>query len=533
VSSGARAVILKPLDWIIFSGLLAALVLLAWGVRRYMRSVSDFIILNRCMRKYLGLSTWGSEGIGLISIAYIAEQGFTSGLGYAWMTLLNSALYIPLFGIIGFGIRRFRATRVQTIPQYHEMRFSRGVRICSGVVLATGGILNMAIFPVVSSQFLVRFMALPESVDILGSQWQTVHLCMLVLIGLSLSVALMGGMVTVIVTDYVQGLILTIALFTVAALAIWTAGLSGIDRTMQEQFGEAGYNPFVTTDGGDGYGLTWVVFFVLSGVLAPLCFPPSTAKLSATDNTDTTRKMALLSQIIAPGRTMIILLLGVCALAAMGAAEPGVTASESYERYATATFIQGITPIGLLGLCAAGMVFAYITTDNSYYLAWSAILVNDVIAPMRGRPLTQRSHLFLLRVVMVCIAVFLFLWGLFYDPDESLLSYIYLTGAIMTAAGIITLFGLYWRRANSAGAYLTLALCLMIPVADLIGKKVMDDYPLKSHQSGLIALVLSFLAFFICGLVSSRGQARWHNYGREVREEDRLRRDAAKRGSHA
>ena len=527
---GSRLLPLILLDWIIFAGLLVALVILAWSVRRFMRSVSDFIILNRSMRKYLGLSTWGSEGIGLISIAYLAEQGFTSGLGYAWMTLLNAVLYIPLFGIIGFGIRRYRATRVHTIPQYHEMRFSRGVRVSGGFVLAIGGILNMAIFPVVSSQFLVRFMGLPASISIVGTHWQTVHLCMFVLIGLSLSVALMGGMVTVIVTDYVQGLILTIALFVLAGLAIGTAGFSGIDSTMQQHFGESGYNPFVTTDGGGGYGLTWVVFFILSGVLAPLCFPPSTAKLSSTDSTDTTRKMALLSQIIGPGRTIIVLLLGVCALSVMGDIGPEGADSSTYERYATATFIHSITPAGLLGLCAAGMVFAYVTTDNSYYLAWSAILVNDVIAPLRGKPLSQKTHLFLLRVVMVGIAGFLFVWGLLYDPDESLLSYIYLTGAIMTAAGIITLFGLYWSRANSAGAYLTVAFCLLVPIADLIGKKVMDDYPFKSHESGLAALILSFLAFMVCGLISPKGKAKWHDYGQELREEDKFRRAASERG---
>lgn len=491
-----------------------------------MRSVADFIVVNRGMRKYLGLSTWGAEGIGLASIAYLTEQGFTKGLGLAWMTLLNLMWYIPLFGILGFGIRRFRATRVQTIPQYHEMRFSRGVRICNGVVLATGGILNMAIFPVVSSHFLVRFMALPETLNFLGSTFQTVHICMLLLIGVSLWIALMGGMVTVIVTDYIQAVILAVAMFTIAALAVHAVGFEGIDRALQENFGEAGFNPFVTTEGGDGYGLTWVAFFLLSWLLAPLCFPPSTAKIASTDSTDTTRKLALLGQFLNSSRTILVLLLGVCALAAMGAAIPGSANATHYGRYASAQFMHDITPTGLLGLCAAGMLFAYVTTDNSYYLAWAAIVVNDVLVPLRGRPLSQESHIWLLRLIMVGIAGLLFCWGLFYEPDESLLEYIYLTGAIMSAAGIVTLFGLYWKRANNAGAYATVAICMIVPIADLIGKKVLDNYPLAGHESGLIALASSFAAFLVCGLASRRGEAKWHNFGHEVREEDRLRRAA-------
>lgn len=521
------------LDWLIFAVLLSGLVAIGWSFRRYMKSVADFLVVNRGMRTYLGVSTWGSEAIGLISIAYIAEQGFRSGIGLAWMILLNMILYIPLFGVIGFGIRRFRATNVQTIPKYHELRFSRGVRICNGIVLATGGILNMAIFPAVSSHFLMRFMGLSTDVTLMGVEFQTAHIVMVLLICISLAIALMGGMVTVIVTDYVQSLILAIALFIITALSLWHVGFAGIDRTLRERFGEAGFNPFVTSGDGDGYGLTWVVFFLLSGTLAPLCFPPSTTKLAATDSTNTTRKLAFLNQVLSPGRTMLVLLWGVCALAAAGPISSEQAGSTDFARYATADFAHQVTPMGLMGICAAGMVFAYVATSNSYYLAWAAIVVNDVVAPMRRDPLTQQAHIRLLRIVMICIAAFLLAWGLLYDPEESLLEYIYLTGAIMTGAAIVTFFGLYWRRANSMGAYLTVALCLLVPVADLVGKKLMDDYPLKGHESGLIALLLSFAAFVVCGLLSRSGEARWHNYGDDVREEDRLRKAAVIGRAHA
>lgn len=524
---------MNSIDWVIFIGLLAGLVAIGWHFRRYMRSVADFLVVNRSMRTYLGVSTWGAEGIGLISIAYISEQGLRSGIGLAWMTLLNMALYIPLFGVIGLGIRRFRATNVQTIPQYHELRFSKGVRVSNGIVLATGGILNMAIFPAVSSHFLLRFMGLPAEVVLLGIEWQSAHIAMAVLVIISLAIALMGGMVTVIVTDYVQSLILALTLFIISAMAIWHVGFTGIDRTLRERFGEAGFNPFVTTGEGDGYGLTWVVFFILSGMLAPLCFPPSTTKLAATDSTNTTRKLALLNQVLSPGRTMLVLLWGVCALAAMQITTGQPAPSGDIARYATADFAHSVTPAGLLGLCAAGMVFAYVATSNSYYLAWAAIVVNDIIAPLRKEPLSQKLHIRLLRIVMVCIAAFLLLWGLLYDPEESLLEYIYLTGAIMTGAAIVTFFGLYWSRANSAGAYLTVAICMLVPIADLVGKKVVDDYPLKGHESGLTALLLSFAAFIVCGLLSKSGEARWHDYGVDVREEDRQRQAIAAGVAHA
>ena len=180
-------------DWLIFGSMLLGLLVITWWCRRHMRSVADFLIVGRKMRKYLGLSTGTAEGIGLVSIAFIAEQGFTNGFAYVWLALAAIVVEVPLIGILGIGIRRFRATCVQTIPQYHEMRFSRGVRICVGVSLAVGGVLNMAIFPIVSSQFLVAFMGLPTTLTIAGLQFQSAHLCMVPLIGIALVTALPGG----------------------------------------------------------------------------------------------------------------------------------------------------------------------------------------------------------------------------------------------------------------------------------------------------------------------------------------------------
>jgi len=259
-------------------------------------------------------------------------------------------------------------------------------------------------------------------------------------------------------------------------------------------------------------------------VLAPLSFPPSVAKLSSTDNTDTVRKFVLLQYLFDRGRIMMVLLWGIGAMAVLGAVAPENMPEAEWARYASATFVRDISPIGLAGFCAAGLVFAYVTTDNSYYLSWSAIIVNNVVAPLRKTPMTQKQHLRLLRIIMTCIALFMLTWDIFYGPQESIFSYIMLTGTIFTAAGIVTFVGLYWKRATSLGAYLAIAIGMAIPLADLIGKQFMGDaYPLKGHQSGLLTLVLAFLALGICGLCTRSGLTKWKDYGELVRLEDQQR----------
>lgn len=504
-------------DWILFLGMPLALVTVGWYSRRYMHSVSDFVVAGRQVRKYLGLSSWSVEGIGLISIVYLTEQGFRNGFGYIWMMLLGMAVQLPLFGILGFGIRRFRATRAQTIPQFHEMRFSRGVRVAVGLALAVGGILNMAVFPSISSRFLVAFLGLPSTLIILGQSLNTVHVCMVGLILPALLIAMSGGAVGVIVTDYLESVVLACFMFLTTGLVLFHVGLHRMTDVLQHDVGSAAFNPFLS----GGYGPVWVAFFILSGVLAPLTFPPSMAKFASTDSPDTTRKMALIGSVFSSGRVAMILLWGVGALAAVAATGGSHLHDVQYARYATATFLRGIMPVGFRGLSAGALLFAYVAVDKNYYLAWSAIIVNDIIRPLQRRPLSQTAQVTYLRGSMVLIAVFIFCWGLVYDPLESVLSYIYLTGAIFTAAGIITLVGLYWKRANSWGAYLTVGICFVLPVADLVGKRLIGAaYPLSSEQSGLAALLLSGAAFFFAGAVSRRGEQRWVDYSALAKLQD-------------
>lgn len=65
--------------------------------------------------------------------------------------------------------------------------------------------------------------------------------------------------------------------------------------------------------------------------------------------------------------------------------------------------------------------------------------------------------------------------------------------------------------------------CLAVPLADIVCKNILKiNYPLQSHESGLIALLLSFAAFAVCGLLSRSGERNWVDYGKIARREDAL-----------
>jgi SSS family solute:Na+ symporter len=104
------------------------------------------------------------------------------------------------------------------------------------------------------------------------------------------------------------------------------------------------------------------------------------------------------------------------------------------------------------------MIAAQMSTDSSYLLCWSSVLVEDVVNPLMGEKLSDRARMRLARSFMLAIGAFLLVWSLWFPLSQHLWDYlavtaaIYFTGAIALLAG-----GLYWQRASCAGAYLALS----------------------------------------------------------------------------
>ena len=70
------------LDWLIAGLFLVFLTVGGVFCRRFIRSVADWTVAGRHMRKYLGLSSGSAEGIGIATVAAMLEPGFKTGLSY-------------------------------------------------------------------------------------------------------------------------------------------------------------------------------------------------------------------------------------------------------------------------------------------------------------------------------------------------------------------------------------------------------------------------------------------------------------------
>jgi SSS family solute:Na+ symporter len=183
-------------------------------------------------------------------------------------------------------------------------------------------------------------------------------------------------------------------------------------------------------------------------------------------------------------RSSIPMLWGIAALAIIGL----IPETQS----ALPRMLIKIIPSGMFGIMIIGFIAASMSTYSSYLLSFSAILIQDVVAPMVRFFLTDKSRNLLMRFGILIIGLFMYFWGLFYNFTETVFRYITLTGSL-AFAGMLTglIGGIYWKKASMGGAYLAFVASAIPPVIALAIPSI------SSTTAGLMSFTLAPLSMFI------------------------------------
>ncbi|MCX6996368.1 MAG: hypothetical protein NTV49_04625 [Kiritimatiellaeota bacterium] len=215
---------MRFLDWLVVLVPLAVVVLIALRTRRHTQSVADFMAAGRVARRYLLCTAQGEASYGLISAVAAFELLYVAGFTIAWWQKLSfiTALLLALSGYVTY---RYRQTRVLTLAQFFEIRYSKSFRIFAGGIAFLSGVLNYGIFPAVGARFFVYFCGLPPLLTVAGCTVPTFALLMALFLGAALLLTIGGGQLTIMVTDCVEGLIsglfYLVVIFALLALFRW------------------------------------------------------------------------------------------------------------------------------------------------------------------------------------------------------------------------------------------------------------------------------------------------------------------------
>jgi solute:Na+ symporter, SSS family len=477
------------LDWIILVAYLAFTMAVGFWVKRYVESLSGYMVAGRRVKTALGVATFAATEIGTITFMYFGELGYVSGFSCFVIGILAMFAYM-FVGRTGFVIVALRRHRVMTIPEYYEQRYSRRVRLLGGVILFLGGVLNMGIFLKFDGIFLS---------EVMGFGPQAITLIMVFMIVVVVMYTVLGGMFSVVVTDFMQFVILSLGMLVATLAVLFKVNLGQMSHVVAAQFGEGGFNPLANPR----FGWMFIVWILISNVAAGALWQPGTSKALASESPEVAKKVFFYTSLTFAGRAMIPMFWGVAALALLGPNESSTAAMPK--------LLGAVTPRGLLGLLVAGMLAASMSTYSAYLLAWSSVAVRDVVACLRPADFDERTTIRLTRAFATLIGLFLLVFGLWYQIPDTAFQYLFITGAMYTAGALgCVAAGVYWPKANSVGAYGALVMGALAPAGFLILEKWRESLPpaltfiTDVNVSGLLSFALAFTGMLLGSLLTQK-----------------------------
>ncbi len=451
-------------------------------MRKRIKNFSSFMIAGQGLGLSLGVTSMLGTELGLITVMYNAQTGVLQYFS-AFHIGLFAFIVTLIVGLSGFVVTKLRDMNVKSIPEFYGKRFGQNARIIGAFLLVIGGTLNMGIFLNIGAKFVQSIFGFEGSDQIL-------KIIMIFLLIIVLVYTMMGGMLSVVVTDYFQFIVLSIGLMFCVFYSILILGWTNIFDSV-EKITLTPYNPF------ESKGYPYVVWQLILAFVSAVVWPTAITRALSMKDSNTVKKQYIWSSISFLIRFMIPCFIGICAVVYYNI-NPLL---ENDTLSLMPRYLADILPIGLLGLVTAGMLSAFMSTHDSYLLCWSTIITNDIIEPLHGNKISSKNKINISRLIIMILGIYILYWGLFYEGSDSIWSYIGITGAIYFSGAIAVLIGgLYWKKASETGAILAFVGGLLA----LIGLEPIREYlaiNLKPEEIGLLSVLFTFLMMFFGSLL--------------------------------
>jgi len=503
---------MQIIDWIFFS--LPLLIVLGLGIyaNQYVKSVADFLSGGRLAGRYLLAVSRGELQAGAVTFVAAFEVISKSGLTLTWWGWINNPLWV-IIGISGFVIYRYRETRAMTLAQFFEIRYSKSFRLFAGILGFLAGIANFGIVPAIGAQFFVYYLGLPPAVSVLSLSIPTFVLLMGLFLSVTLTMTLMGGIITLMIADCVEGIISQIFYLVIIFALLSMFSWSQIDHVLASRpTGQSMINPFHSM-GLKDFNLSYVLMGMFLNVYGTMAWQSQSAYNSAALTAHESRMAGILASWRGAGKLAVVVLLGLCGMTYLQ--HPDFTAQavsahaeiariadpQTQEQMQIPIALSHLLPAGVKGALCAILLMGLFGGDSSHLHSWGSIFVQDILVPLRQKPFGPRQHIFILRLSIIGVALFAFLFGSLFRQTEYIYMWWSVTMAIFVGgAGAAIIGGLYWKKGTTGGAWTALLTGSILSAGGILVRQVYGDrFPLNGIE---ISFCASLIAVFLYVAVS-------------------------------
>tara|TARA_R110002153_G_scaffold66573_4_gene177784 strand:- start:2683 stop:4473 length:1791 start_codon:yes stop_codon:yes gene_type:complete len=453
------------LSWIdivvIMAYLVAVLMIGLYISKRASRDMDSYFLGGKTIPWWaLGVS----NASGMFDIAgtmWLVSMCFVYGLKSAWLPWIWP-IFNQIFLMVYLSVW-LRRSNVMTGAQWMETRFGTGKGAeMSQMVVVVFALVSAIGFIAYAFKGIGKFAAI-------FFPWElSPDIYALIIFSITTIYVVKGGMYSVVFTEILQFIIMTIAAISVGVIAMYMvspeqlaaatpAGWDNLFFSWQLDLNWQGLidsvNVKVEEDGLELFGLM-IMMMLFKGVLSSMAGPVPNydmQRILATKSPKDAAKMSgLVSLVMFFPRYMMVAGLSILAIVYMG---PDIQAQgKQFDFEQILPFaINNFVPVGLTGLLIAGLLAAFMSTFAASVNAAPAYFVNDIYRRYFRPNANSRTYVRMSYIVSVLLVVFGMGLGLMLGSINAIMQWIF--AALFGGYAAANLLKWHWWRFNAYGYF--------------------------------------------------------------------------------
>jgi len=427
------------------------------------KNSTDYVAAGRHLPLYIVtatvFATWfGSETVLGTSATFLEE-----GMRGLWSDPFGASLCLILVGI--FFVRPLYRLNLLTLGDYYRMRFGRTVEIlCSMAII-------LSYLGWVSAQIT----ALGLVFNVLSDGHISAETGMYIGIGVVLLYTLFGGMWSVALTDFLQMTIIIVGLFYIAWIVSDMAG--GVGTVVAHADSAGKFNLLPALDLKDIIAFT-------AGILTMGFGSIPQQDVFQRFNAARTERTAITGSILGGSGYFLFAFVPIFIAYSATLIDPALVEQYMAEdaQLILPQLILEHMPVFAQVMFFGALLSAIMSTASGTLLAPSVTFSENILRSTFSG-MSDRQFLWLNRVVVVIFSVFVLWYAM--RSDESIHGMVENAYKVTLACAFVPLaVGLYWKRATTQGALLSIAVGFVV----WLGLEAIDpEAVVPPHFAGMIA----------------------------------------------
>jgi SSS family solute:Na+ symporter len=429
------------LDYSIVTGFLLVMATIGFTISRLIKTSDDFFVAGRELTPFVLCATITATNLSMFQFIGIGGTAYQSGISIIWQNWTGD-MALVMAGILVVPL--MRRLRVRSIPEFLEMRYTKGLRTLVGAFwgLRLCVYLGILLYIAATAAIIITGCA-----DTLSNYIRWLAAFSVV----SIIYSTVGGAWAVAIMDSVQFCVMLAGALIVLPIAMHASG--GIPAMVHYlRAHQQSHHLELVPPRGE---FNWLFI----GAIMLLGFKWATVDQSILQRAFGARsprisaKGMVLSGIITTPLAFFWILPGLAAYRVHLPLHSALTPDESVP-WLLATQIPMVAK-GLLGVVLCGLIAAQVSAITADVNSVATLLTSDVYRSLKKHAPSQRQLLIVVRIsslicgaLMLLCACFLRRWG-----KTAVQANLAMVGILDMPLFIVTIvYGLMWKRANWQGA---------------------------------------------------------------------------------